>query len=422
MFSAAAEIFQEVIVLNGEEFVYRKMERSAITAVRGIKAAAVHCGLKKRKLDLALIYSSSECAAAGVFTRNRVQAAPVKLCRSGIAGPIRTLVVNSGNANACTGEAGMQNARKTAELAAAPLGLSPAEVLVCSTGVIGLQLPMEKIERGIARAAAVLASGFKSAEAASRAILTTDTVPKVAAYRGSAGGRTFHLAGMAKGSGMICPDMATMLAFFFTDLAVPRPLLQRLLQQAVDRSFNLITIDGDTSTNDTVLLMANGAAGAAEIAPGSPQCSAFAALLEEACRDLAYRIVADGEGVTKVITLTLQGAPDLPSARALARTVLNSPLVKTAFYGEDANWGRILAALGYAGVEFDPAGVDIYLGSLQVASRGGALPFRESEAKSILQQKEIPILINLKGGGASLTAWGTDLSHNYVSINSSYRT
>lgn len=403
------------------ELDYRKIEKPAVTEVLGIKAAAVHCGLKKRKLDLALLYSESGCTAAGVFTRNRVQAAPVILCRDSIAGPIRALVVNSGNANACTGETGMQNARKMADLAAASLGLSPAEVLVCSTGVIGLQLPMDKVEQGIARAAAALSGGAKAGREASRAILTTDTVAKVTAYRGSAGGREFHLAGMAKGSGMICPDMATMLAFFFTDLAVSRPLLQQLLQRAVDQSFNLITIDGDTSTNDTVLLLANGAAGAAEIVPGSAQCSAFAALLEEACRDLAYQIVADGEGVTKVITLTLQGARDVTSARKLARAVLNSPLVKTAFYGEDANWGRILAALGYAGVEFDPAGVDIYLGPLQVASGGGALPFRESEAKSILRQREIPILINLNGGPASLTAWGTDLSHNYVSINSSYR-
>ena len=404
------------------ELSYRKIEKPAVTAVQGIKAAAVHCGLKKRKLDLALLSSDRACAAAGVFTRNRVQAAPVKLCRQGIAGPIRALVVNSGNANACTGEAGMRDARKMAELAAASLGLAPAEVLVCSTGVIGRQLPMEKVEQGIARAAAVLSDGARAGREASRAILTTDTVSKVVAYGGTAGGRDFHLAGMAKGSGMICPDMATMLAFLFTDLAVPRPLLQQLLQEAVDQSFNLITIDGDTSTNDTVLLLANGAAGTAEIVPGSPQCSAFAALLGEACRDLAYQVVADGEGVTKVITLTLQGAPDLPSARRLARSVLNSPLVKTAFYGEDANWGRILAALGYAGVEFDPAGVDIYLGPLQVASGGGALPFRESEAKTILQQRDISIRIDLNGGPASLTAWGTDLSHNYVSINSSYRT
>ncbi len=405
-----------------QEFPHEKMKNTGITAVQGIKAAAVHCGLKKRRRDLSLVSSMHDCAAAGVFTRNRVQAAPGKLCRDGIAGPIRALVVNSGNANACTGEAGLQSARRMAALTAVSLGLSPAQVLVCSTGVIGKQLPMERVERGIVKAAAALSGEPKAGREAARAILTTDTVAKEVAYRGSLGGVTFHLAGMAKGSGMICPDMATMLAFIFTDLTISRPLLQRLFQEAADRTFNLITIDGDTSTNDTALLLANGAAGAAEITTGSPLCSAFAGLLEEACRDLAYQIVADGEGITKVITLTLQGAPDSLSARTLARAVLNSPLVKTAFYGEDANWGRILAALGYAGVDFDPSGVDIYLGPLQVAAKGEAVAFPESEARSILQQKEIPVLVDLNAGTCSLTTWGSDLSHNYISINSSYRT
>ncbi len=405
-----------------EEFTYKKMEKPFVTAVQGIKAAAVHCGLKKRKRDLALLYSENNCAAAGVFTRNRVQAAPVKLCRAGINGPIRAVVVNSGNANACTGEEGMQNARRMAELTASSLGLSPEQVLVCSTGIIGKQLPMRKVERGIVGAAAALSGEAKAAREAARAILTTDTVAKEVAYRGSLGGVQFHLAGMAKGSGMICPDMATMLAFLFTDLHISPPLLQQLFQEAVDRTFNLITIDGDTSTNDTALLLANGAAGTAEITSGSPLCRDFGGLLEEACRDLAYQIVADGEGVTKVITLVLQGAPDPLSARVLARAVLNSPLVKTAFYGEDANWGRILAALGYAGIDFDPSGVDIYLGPLQVAAKGEAVAFRESEARLILQQKEVSLLIDLNAGSHSLTAWGSDLSHNYISINSNYRT
>lgn len=404
-----------------EELTYQKMDDAGITAVQGIKAAAVHCGLKRRKRDLALVYSSHDCAAAGVFTRNLVQAAPVKLCRDAIGSPIRALVVNSGNANACTGDTGWQNARRMAALTAASLGLSPAQVLVCSTGVIGKQLPMERVEQGIIKAAEALSGEAKAGREAARAILTTDTVAKEVAYRGSFGGTAFHLAGMAKGSGMICPDMATMLAFIFTDLTVSRLLLQRLFQEAVDRTFNLITVDGDTSTNDTALILANGAAGAPEITPGSDACRAFAGLLEEACRDLACQIVADGEGVTKVITLTLRGAPDPHSARVLARAVLNSPLVKTAFYGEDANWGRILAALGYAGVDFDPSGVDIYLGPIQVAAKGEAVPFLESEARSILQQKEIPVLVHLNAGRCSLTAWGSDLSHNYVSINSSYR-
>ncbi len=405
-----------------DKLTFEKMKDPSITVVRGIKAAAVNCGLKKGKRDLALVYSETEAAAAGVFTRNRVQAAPVKLCRAAIGSPVRALVVNSGNANACTGEEGMRNAQKMVALTAASLGLSPEQVLVCSTGVIGQQLPIEQVATGIGKAAAALSSKAKAGREAACAIMTTDTVTKEIAYRGSLGGLTFHLAGMAKGSGMICPNMATMLAFLYTDLNFSRPLLQHLLQEAVEHSFNLITIDGDTSTNDTALLLANGAAGTPEITAGSDLCSDFYALLEEACRDLAYQIVSDGEGVTKVITLTLEGAPDPASARILARSVLNSPLVKTAFYGEDANWGRILAALGYAGVEFDPARVDIYFGPVQVASKGEAVPFRESEASSILRQNEIEVRVNLNAGPCSLTTWGSDLSPAYVSINSNYRT
>ncbi|MGI6614970.1 MAG: bifunctional glutamate N-acetyltransferase/amino-acid acetyltransferase ArgJ [Dethiobacteria bacterium] len=404
-----------------EKTTFEKIEEPSITVVPGIRAAAVNCGLKKKKSDLALVCSESEAAAAGVFTRNRVQAAPVKLCRETIGSPVRALVVNSGNANACTGDKGMKSAREMAALGAAALGLKPEQVLVCSTGVIGQQLPMEKIAAGIKGAAAALSGDIEAGHRAACAIMTTDQVTKEVAYRSYCGGRPFHLAGMAKGSGMICPDMATMLAFLYTDLAIPRPLLQELLQEAVDRSFNLITIDGDTSTNDTVLLMANGAAGLPEVEAGDGLCRTFAEMLEQACFELAYQIVSDGEGVTKVITLELQGAPDRAAARTLARAVLNSPLVKTAFYGEDANWGRILAALGYAGVEFDPDRVDIYLGPLQVASQGGAVAFRESEARSILKKREITVRVELNSGNCSLTAWGTDLSHDYISINSSYR-
>ena len=400
-----------------DKLTFEKMKDPSITVVRGIKAAAVNCGLKKGKRDLALVYSETEAAAAGVVTRNRVKEAAGELCRAAIGSPVRALVVNSGNANACTGEEGMRNAQKMVALTAASLGLSPEQVLVCSTGVIGQQ-----VAPGIGKAAAALSSKANAGREAACAILTTDTVTKEIAYRGSLGGVTFHLAGMAKGSGMICPNMATMLAFLYTDLNISRPLLQHLLQEAVEHSFNLITIDGDTSTNDTALLLANGAAGTPEITAGSDLCSDFYALLEEACRDLAYQIVSDGEGVTKVITLTLEGAPDPASARILARSVLNSPLVKTAFYGEDANWGRNLAALGYAGVEFATARVDNYFGPVQVASKGEAVPFRESEAGSILRQNEIEVRVNLNAGPCSLTTWGSDLSPAYVSINSNYRT
>ena len=404
-----------------EKITVEKISEPSITAVPGIGAAALNCGLKKAKDDLALVCSETEAAAAGVFTRNLVQAAPVILCREAVGSPVRALVLNSGNANACTGAEGMKNAREMASLAAAALGLTPEQVLVSSTGVIGQQLPMEKISAGIERAAVQVSPDTAAGHRAAGAILTTDKATKEVAYRGYAGGKPFHLAGMAKGSGMICPDMATMLAFLFTDLAVERALLQKLLQEAVERSFNLITVDGDTSTNDTVLLLANGAAGLPEVAEGSALCRVFAELLGEACCDLARQIVADGEGATKVITLTIEGAPDRASARTLARAVLNSPLVKTAFYGEDANWGRIIAALGYAGVEFDPGKVDIFLGPLQVARQGEAVPFSESEASAILRQKEIAVRVELGAGPCSLTTWGSDLSHEYVSINSNYR-
>ncbi len=404
-----------------KKIVYEKLSDPSITVVRGIKAAAVGCGLKNKKDDLALVYSESAATAAGVFTRNLVQAAPVKLCREVIGAPVQAVVVNSGNANACTGEEGMENARKMAELAAAPLGLSPEQVLVCSTGVIGQQLPMEQISEGIAGAVQSLSGEAEAGHRAAGAILTTDKVTKEVAYRGYYRGEPFHLAGMAKGSGMICPDMATMLAFLYTDLKVSRPLLQRLVQEAVERSFNLITVDGDMSTNDTVLLLACGAAPIGELEEESELCRVFAEMLGEACRELAYRIVSDGEGVTKVITLTLQGASDTDAAKVLARSVLNSPLVKTAFYGEDANWGRILAALGYAGVAFDPDKVDIFIGPLQVVAKGEAVAFSENEARLILQEKEIAVRVDLHDGPSSVTAWGTDLSHDYVSINSHYR-
>jgi len=399
---------------------YLKLDQESITAVRGIKAAGVHCGLKKSSRDLALFYSESPAAAAGVFTQNLVQAAPVLVDRERINNPIRAVVVNSGNANACTGEKGMEDARQMADLAAAQLHLPPEQILVCSTGVIGMPLPMDKIAAGIASAAQSLSGERQAGLDAAAAILTTDTVTKTVVYRGDLPSGSFTLAGTAKGAGMICPNMATMLAFIFTDAAISRPLLNSLFREAVDCTFNAITIDGDTSTNDTALILANGAA-SVEITEGTPECDLFARLLHQVCQELAVMIVSDGEGVTKVITLEVTGAPDAAAARTLARTVLNSPLVKTAFYGEDANWGRILAALGYAGVPFDPSRVDIAIGPVRVACRGGAIPFDEAEAKAVLQQREIKVTVNLNAGTATATAWGTDLSHDYVSINSSYR-
>lgn len=391
-----------------------------LTIIQGIKASGISCGLKKNKKDLAVIYSELPAVAAGVFTRNLVQAAPVKLCRERAGNLIRAIVVNSGNANACTGEIGLKHAYEMAELAGRELKVSPEQVLVCSTGVIGQQLPIEKIRAGISQAASALTGEPSGAYSAAEAILTTDTVIKQVAYRARLPRGVAHLAGIAKGSGMIAPNMATMLAFLVTDVRISRDLLQKLFSRAVDCSFNLVTVDGDTSTNDTALLLANGASGA-EIKEGDGSCELFYQMLEQACRRLAYQIVADGEGATRVIALTITGAPEASAAGRLAKAVLNSSLVKTAFYGGDANWGRIMSALGNAGVDFDPAKVDIYLGPVQVAAAGGAVEFDEQVAQAVLQQTEVPVLVDLHAGKARVQAWGADLSPEYISINSSYR-
>ncbi len=398
-----------------------KMEGRGITAPKGFKAAGISCGLKNGKNDLAVIYSETEAAAAGVFTSNLVCAAPVKLCRHNLANSIRLIVVNSGNANACTGEQGRRDAVEMAEQGAAGLDLDPGQALVCSTGVIGQPLPMPKIKAGIGRALEGLGQGEETDCAVAKAILTTDTKTKQTAYRGLTPEGDFHLAGVAKGSGMICPNMATMLAFLTTDVKIERSFLQELFNDAVNKSFNVITVDGETSTNDTALILANGAQGQVEITEKSGLLNSFKGLLDQVCRELAYMIVEDGEGLTKVIKLHIKGARDEERARILSRSVLNSPLVKTAFYGEDANWGRILAALGYAGVELDPDRVDIFIGPYQVAKNGGAVPFSEEKMKAVLRERDISVLVDLKQGPAALTAWGTDMSHDYVSINSDYR-
>ncbi len=398
-----------------------KIEGRGVTAARGYKASGVHCGLKTAKKDLALIYSEYDAVAAGVFTRNMVQGAPVQVCKSNLHNPARLIIVNSAVANACTGEKGLKNAFVMAEKGALKLGLDPGQALVCSTGIIGKQLPMKKVNSGIKMGIDNLGSGSGSDTDAAEAILTTDTTLKQVAYRANMANGAYHLAGVAKGSGMICPNMATMLAFLTTDAKIERPLLQKLFSEVVDKTFNVITIDGETSTNDTALILANGAAKGVQIKEEDASAAQFKALLEKVCRELACMIVEDGEGLTKVITLTLKGAVDDHSARVFARSVLNSSLVKASFYGRDANWGRIIAALGYAGVEFNPGLVDIYIGSCQVASNGGPSPFNKVEMKKTLRKRNVSLLIDLKQGPAYITAWGTDMSPEYVSINSDYR-
>jgi glutamate N-acetyltransferase/amino-acid N-acetyltransferase len=399
--------------------VHIKKVQGGITAVRGIEAAGVHCGLKKSgENDLALLYSREPAAAAGVFTTNKFRAAPLCVTQQHLAHPARAIVINSGLANACTGEQGLAAALRTTEIAAEELGICKEEVLVASTGVIGAYLPLDKIARGINLAVQNLSP--RGGTEAARAIMTTDTKIKENAYRVATDTESFTLAGMAKGAGMICPEMATMLAFLVTDVQIERAALQKALQRAVDSSFNLITVDGDTSTNDMVILLANGAAGL-QIEEGGPLWDPFNRVLLQACRELAYAIVADGEGATKVIKLQVKGAPDREMARKLARAVLNSPLVKTAFFGEDANWGRIVTALGYTDVPFDPGQVDVFFGPLQVVAGGQGLFFDELQAKKILAQAEVPVLVDLHRGTAEVTAWGCDLSYEYVKINSAYR-
>ncbi len=391
-----------------------------ITAVPGVEAAGVHCGLKKNgEKDLALLYCPQPAVAAGVFTSNRFKAPPLKVTENHIENLVRAVVINSGNANACTGLRGENDALATAGETAARLALAKEEVLVASTGVIGSYLPLEKMFAGIQEAVEALSD--QGGSDAAQAIMTTDTISKQVAYRFQVeGGGSFVIGGMAKGSGMICPDMATMLAFLATDAGIEKTSLQKALQECVNYSFNAITVDGDTSTNDMVLLLSTGS-GNLDITEGSMFWEPFKEALMQVCSELAYMIVADGEGTTKVLRLTIKGAVDYKSGKKLAYSVLNSPLVKTAFFGEDANWGRIVTALGYSNVDFDPEKVDISLGHVQVAARGEAVAFDESEAKAALMKAEIPIEINMHMGTEEITFWGSDLSYEYISINGAYR-
>ncbi len=398
-----------------------KLAGRGVTAAAGFQAAGISGGIKNCKKDLALVFSENEAVAAGVFTSNLVQAAPVRQCKENLEYPIRAILVNSGNANACTGDQGEKDVRTMASDTAAALQEETGKVLVCSTGVIGEPLPMDRVSSGIAKLPAVLEAGEKADLDAAEAIMTTDTKVKMSAYRCLLPAGEFTIGGMAKGSGMICPNMATMLAFMTTDVKIERPLLQKMFSEAADRSFNVITVDGDTSTNDTALILANGAAAGVEVEEGNQYYEPFKDALELVCQELALQIVEDGEGLTKLITLKIINAPDEAGARIMARTILNSPLVKTAFYGEDANWGRIIAALGYAGVYFDPRLVDIFIGPYQVAENGGSVKFSEEKMKTVLQKRDIEVVINLKLGKADVTAWGTDLSHEYININADYR-
>lgn len=393
-----------------------------VTAVPGFLASGIAAAVKyKDKKDIALIYSTVPATAAGVFTINKVKAAPVLVNMRRVAGgKAQAVVVNSGNANACNGEQGMTDALTMARTAAEALGISEDYVLVGSTGVIGQPMPMDRVIPGIKSAVAALSE--QGGQDAAEAIMTTDTVLKQVALRLTLGGKQVTVGGMAKGSGMIHPNMATMLCFITTDAAVSAEMFSQALRYAVDRSFNMITVDGDTSTNDMVLALANGKAGNPEITGQNEDYQLLRDALLEVCTQLAVSVARDGEGATKLIEVKVVNAPSEKDAQLAAKAVAASSLVKAAFFGEDANWGRILCAAGYSGADFDPDQVDIFLGDEQVARDGCALPFNEEKAAQILAANTVTVLVNMKSGSGEATAWGCDLTYDYVKINGDYRT
>ena len=409
------------------ETVILAIEGGSITSPRGFEAAGVACGLKSAgALDLALVHSLRACVGAAVFTTNAVKAAPVvydhRILLRNPAG-LRSVVINSGCANACTGKRGLRDAESTAEALAAALGIEAHDVMVMSTGVIGMPMPMDKIRLGIARAVAERSSCVDAGHAAARAIMTTDTRPKEAAVRVRVEGGECTIAGMAKGAGMIHPDMATMLCLVTSDARITPPLAQGAVREAVNESFNLITVDGDTSTNDTVLLMANGLADMEPVeARESLGYQGFARGLAYMLTELAKGVVRDGEGATRFVEITVRGARGKGEARQVARVVARSVLVKTAIYGGDANWGRIVCAVGYSGVAIDPQRIRLWLGDLEMVRGGEPYDVDEKRASEILAQPDIPITIDLGQGEAQATAWTCDLSHKYVDINAHYRT
>ena len=397
-------------------------DSQGITAPLGFRAAGMHCGIKKPGLlDLALVVSEQSGPMAGMFTTNQVVAAPVTLDRMHLRrGMARAILINSGNANACTGPQGMAAARKTAVLVARTLGSPVHEVFIGSTGVIGRALPIDRIIKALPDLFKRL-SHTGGAQAA-RAILTTDLKPKSVVRRARINGQLITIGGMAKGSGMIHPSMATMLAYLTTDASITRRALQRALIQAVDGSFNCISVDGDTSTNDTVLCLANGMARNRQIKEGTPAFRRFVALLTETCEPLALAICRDGEGVTKVVKIEVTGAATPIHARAVAQTIGTSNLVKTALFGEDANWGRVMAAIGRAGVHLNPNSISLSFGGVPMVRQGVGLGLvAERRIAKVFRRKEFTITVGLGPGRHRSHLWTTDLSYDYVRINASYR-
>lgn len=403
-----------------------KMMEGGVTAAQGFVAGGIHCGVRKNKSkpDLAMIYSEKPCTAAAVYTRNLVKGAPILVTQKNLAdGTAKAVICNSGNANTCNAD-GVEKAEAMCQLAAKALGIAPQDVVVASTGVIGQVLPLEPIQEGIPELVKTLSP--EGSLAAATAIMTTDTIPKEAAVQVEIGSKTVTLGGISKGSGMIHPNMATMLCFVTTDCAITPEMLDKAIHQVTEKTFNMISIDGDTSTNDTFAILANGAAGNETIAAPGPDYDAFVEALEAVCRQLSKLMAGDGEGATKLLVCQVEGAADPETAKVVAKSVICSTLFKAAMFGADANWGRVLCAIGYSGAAVDVHKIDVSFrsakGQVDVCQNGAGIPFSEEKASEVLGEKEIDILVHLHMGQEQAEAYGCDLTYDYVKINGDYRT
>ena len=402
--------------------------KGGVTAAKGFQAASAAAEIKyKGRTDMAMIYSTVPCKAAGTFTTNVVKAAPVKWDQKVVYEQpyAQAVICNSGIANACTGEEGYGYCKETADAAAKILNISPDSVIVASTGVIGMQVPIEKIKNGVKMMVPVLSGEISAGTDAAKAIMTTDTVHKEVAVEIEIGGKTVTIGGMCKGSGMIHPNMCTMLGFVTTDISISKELLMEALKEDVKDTYNMISVDGDTSTNDTVLLLANGMAGNEEITEKNQDYETFKKALNYVNTTLSKKIAGDGEGATALFEVKVIGAATKEEAVILSKSVVTSSLTKAAIYGHDANWGRILCALGYSGVSFDPEKVDLYFesraGKIKIIENGVSTGYSEEEATKILSEDEVTAIADMKMGDASATAWGCDLTYDYVKINADYR-
>ncbi len=405
-----------------------KIITGGVTAAKGFQAASTAAGIKYQgRTDMAMVYSEKPCVAAGTFTTNIVKAAPVKWDQDIVYNhpSAQVIICNSGIANACTGEEGFGYCRETAKAAAETMNVDADSVLVASTGVIGMQLPIEKLAAGVRAMAPKLQGTLEAGNEAAKAIMTTDTKEKEVAVEIEIGGKTVTIGGMCKGSGMIHPNMCTMLGFVTTDACISKKLLQEALSQDVKDTYNMVSVDGDTSTNDTVLLLANGMAGNPEITEKNEDYQKFCEALNYINTTLAKKIAGDGEGATALFEVKIIGAESKEQAVTLSKSVVTSSLTKAAIYGHDANWGRILCAMGYSGVQFDPEKVDLYFeskaGKIQIIENGVAVDYSEEEATKILSEDAVTAIADIKMGDCAATAWGCDLTYDYIKINADYR-